>query len=61
MDTSRSPNSPALVPVCDELRSRFGASANAPMPLDLSRLLEALDDAYASGVLFPNGPKAVRG
>jgi hypothetical protein len=49
MDTS---NSPAFAPVCNELKTRFAAPAAEAMPTDLTRLLEALDDAYSRGDLF---------
>ena len=48
MDTS---HSPVLVPVCAGLKSVFDAAASEPMPVDLNRLVEALDEAYARGEL----------
>jgi len=49
MDTSRSP---VLAPVCARLKSVFEPDASAPMPVDLGKLLEALDEAYVRGELF---------
>ena len=49
MDTS---HSPILAPVCARLKSVFEPATSAPMPVDLTRLLEALDDAYVRGDLF---------
>jgi len=49
MDTSRSP---LTAPVCARLRSVFEPTASEPMPVDLNRLLEALEDAYARGDVF---------
>ena len=48
MDTSRSP---ALEPVCEGLRTRFEPEADWPSG-DLTRILEAVDDAYSRGELF---------
>ena len=49
MDTS---HSPIITPVCARLKSLFEIAASEPVPVDLNRLLEALDDAYARGELF---------
>jgi hypothetical protein len=45
-------HSPALEPVCEGLRSLFEPAADAPPPGELTRLIEALDEAYARGDLF---------
>jgi hypothetical protein len=57
MDTS---HSPVMVPVCAGLKSAFDVAASEPMPVDLTRLVEALDDAYARGELDASdaGPPA---
>ncbi len=57
MDTSRSPFS---APVCARLKSVFEPSVSEPMPVDLGRLLEALDDAYTRGDLFSPEPPPCR-
>jgi len=49
MDTSRSP---LIAPVCAKLKSVFEPAASEPVPVDLNRLLEALDEAYTRGDLF---------
>jgi len=49
MDTS---HSHVIAPVCARLKSIFEPAATDPMPVDLNRLLEALDDAYTRGDLF---------
>jgi hypothetical protein len=46
-------HSPAFEPVCNGLKSVFDEQACTSMPLDLTRLLDALDDAFARGDLFP--------
>jgi hypothetical protein len=53
MDTS---HSPLIAPVCAKLRSVFEPTAFEPLPVDLSRLLEAVEDAYARGELFSSAP-----
>lgn len=57
MDTS---HSPALEPVCEVLKAAFQPLPIEAMPSDLSRLMEALDDAYATGALFGAGSSAPR-
>ena len=57
MDTSRSP---ILEPVCEGLKALFEPATIRPMSGDLTRLLEALDDAYARGALFPRDRSASR-
>jgi hypothetical protein len=49
MDTSRSP---FIAPVYGRLKSVFEAAVSEPVPVDLNRLLEALDEAYSRGELF---------
>lgn len=49
MDT---PHSPTLEPVCEGLRSFYEPVAAEPLPVDLTRLIEALDEAYVRGELF---------
>jgi hypothetical protein len=45
-------HSQALEPVCDRLKSLFEPAAVEPMPVDLKRVMEALDDALSRGDLF---------
>jgi hypothetical protein len=58
MDTSRSP---MMAPVCARLKSMFEPAASALMPVDLCRLLEALDEAYARGELLSPSPACAGG
>jgi hypothetical protein len=53
-------HSQALEPVCDRLRSMFEPLSVEPVPVDLKRIMEALDDALSRGDLF-TGEKSKRG
>lgn len=44
-------HSNAFIPVCNGLKSLFDPQASAPLPTDLVRLVEALDEAFARGDL----------
>jgi hypothetical protein len=57
MDSS---HSPAFEPVCDKLKSLFEPLAAESVPVDLSRVMEALDDALSRGDLFPGDVKKHR-
>ena len=59
MDTSSSQTSE---PVCNGLRMLFEPLVAEPLPVDLTRLMDALDDAFSRGELFahPNGRRTTR-